>query len=178
MMAKFICLDVRHLVCLIQSQVKEPEYCNERIRNFFKEKENDIKNITDEDFNSHIKSLLVEQTKKDIKLKEQFNRNWDEIAIKRFKFNIREENAEFIKKCTKEGFIRFFENFKKNLKKLDVEYVCQKHWEENEKILKEEINDCESIKKRVAFDKLSDFQDCNSLYPSPYSNFYNDVNDN
>ena len=177
-MSKFCCLDIEHFIGLIQSQVKSPEFCSERIRNFFKEKEKDIKNITDEDFNSHIKSLLVQETKKDIKLKEQFNRNWDEIAIKRYKFNIREENAEFIKKCTKEGFIRFFENFKKNLKKIDMEYVCQKHWEENEKILKEEINDCESIKKRIVFDKISDFQDCNSLYPSPYSNFYNDVNDN
>ena len=174
---KFLSLDIDHLVCIIQSQVKDPEYCNGRIRNFFKEKENDIKNITDEDFNSHINSLLIEETKKDIKLKEQFNRNWDEIALKRFKFNIREENAEFIKKCTKEGFIHFFEeNFKKNMKKLDVEYVCEKHWEENERQLKEEIKDCESIKKRIVLDKISDFQDCNRLYPSTHSAFYKEVN--
>ena len=174
---KFLSLDIYHLVCIIQSQVKDPEYCNGRIRNFFKEKENDIKNITDEDFNSHINSLLIEETKKDIKLKEQFNRNWDEIALKRFKFNIREENAEFIKKCTKEGFIHFFEeNFKKNMKKLDVEYVCEKHWEENERQLKEEIKDCESIKKRIVLDKISDFQDCNRLYPSTHSAFYKEVN--
>ena len=178
-MTKFVCFDIKHLVCVIQSQVKEPEYCNERIINFFKEKENDIKNITDEDFNSHIKSLLVQETKKDIQLKEQFQRNWDEIAMKRYKFNIREENVEFIKKCTKEGFIHFFEeNFKKNLKKLDVEYVCEKHWEENEKKLKEEIKDYECIKKRIAFDKISDFQDCNGLFPSAHSDFYKDVNGN
>ena len=178
-MTKFVCFDIKHLVCVIQSQVKEPEYCNERIINFFKEKENDIKNITDEDFNSHIKSLLVQETKKDFQLKEQFQRNWNEIAMKRFKFNIREENVDFIKKCTKEGFIHFFEeNFKKNLKKLDVEYVCEKHWEENEKKLKEEIKDYESVKKRIVFDKISDFQDCNGLYPSVHSDFYKDVNGN
>ena len=97
--------------------------------------------------------------------------------MKRFKFNIREENAEFIKKCTKEGFIHFFEeNFKKNMKKLDVEYVCEKHWEENERQLKEEIKDCESIKKRIVLDKISDFQDCNRLYPSTHSAFYKEVN--
>ena len=176
-MTKYIPFDIYHLVGLIQSQVKDPEYCNERIRNFFKEKGNDIKNITDEDFNSHITSLLNQNTKKDIKLKEQFERNWDEITLKRFKFNIKEENVEYLKKCTKEGFIHFYEEyFEKNLKKLDVEYVCEKHWEENEKKLKEQINDCEFIKKRIAFDKISDFQDCNNLYPGIHAKFYKDVN--
>ena len=51
------------------------------------------------------------------------------------------------------------------MRRLDVEYVCEKHWEENEKKLKEEIKDCEFIKKRLVFDKISDFQDCNRLYP-------------
>ena len=158
--------EIKHLVGLIQSGVKDPEFCSERIRNFFKTKENDIKNITDEDFNSHIKSLLIEETKKDINLNTQFKRNWTEILLNRYKFNIREENAEFLKKCTKEGFINFFEKImKQNMRRLDVEYVCEKHWEENEKKLKEEIKDCEFIKQRLVFDKISDFQDCNRLYP-------------
>ena len=174
---KYIIFEVYHLVGLIQSQVKDPEYCNERIRNFFKEKEKEIKNITDEDFNSHINSLLIQNTKKDINLNEQFNTNWDQIALKKYKFNIKEENVEYLKKCTKEGFIHFYEEyFEKNLKKVDVEYVCEKHWEENEKKLKEQINDCEFIKKRIAFDKISDFQDCNNLYPGIHAKFYKDVN--
>ena len=158
--------EIKHLVNLIQSGVKDPEFCSERIRNFYKEKENDIKNISDEDFNSHIKSLLVKETKKDINLKTQFERNWTEIVLNRFKFNIREENAEYLKKCTKEGFINFFEKYvKQNMRRFDIEYVCEKHWEENEKKLKEKITDCEFIKKRLIFDNISDFQNCNRLYP-------------
>ena len=158
--------EIKHLVNLIQSGVKDPEFCSERIRNFYKEKENDIKNISDEDFNSHIKSLLVKETKKDINLKTQFERNWTEIVLNRFKFNIREENAEYLKKCTKEGFINFFEKYvKQNMRRFDIEYVCEKHWEENEKKLKEKITDCEFITKRLIFDNISDFKHCNRLYP-------------
>ena len=43
------------------------------------------------------------------------------------------------------------------------------------KKIKEEINDCEFIKKRIIFDKISDFQDCNELYPEVYSNYYNEI---
>ena len=174
---KFISTEICHLVGLIQSGVKEPEYLSSRIRNFFKEKEEEIKNITEEDFNSHVKSLLVEETRKDINLKEQFKRNWDEIILNRYKFNIKEENADYLKKCTKEGFINFFEKyFKNDMRRLDIEYVCEKHWEENEKKLKEEIIDCQYIKKRLVFDKISDFQDCNNLYPCFSSSYYRDIN--
>ena len=61
------------------------------------------------------------------------------------------------------------------MKKIDLEYVCEKHWEENEKKIKEEINDCEFIKKRIILDKISDFQDCNELYPDVYSTYYNEI---
>ena len=176
-MTKYEPMEICHLVGIIQSSVKDPEYCSGRVRNFFKEKENEIKNITDEDFNSYVHSLLVEAKKKDIHLKEQFTRNWNEITLKSFKFNIKEEDAECLNKCTKQGFIDFFmENVKKNSKKLDVEYVCESHWEENEKKLKEKITDCDEIKKRVVFDKVSDFQDCNRLYPCVNSALYRDFN--
>ena len=62
------------------------------------------------------------------------------------------------------------------MKKLDIEYVSQKHWEENEEKLKEEIMDSEYIKQRIVIDKISDFQDYNSLYPNLYSTFYKNVN--
>ena len=64
---------------------------------------------SDEDFNSHVKNRMVALTKKDRDLEEQFDRNWIEITAERFKFNILEENAEFLKKCNKEGFKKFFE---------------------------------------------------------------------
>ena len=179
---KYKSFDILHLIGIIQSSIKEPEFCSERIRAFFKEKENDIKNITEENFNSIVNSLYVEETRKDIDLKEQFDRNWSEIALRRNKFNIKEENAKFLKKCTKEGFIEFYDKYiKKNMKKIDLEYVCEKHWEDNEKKLNEEINwdnnNYEGIRKKLVFNKISDFQDCNKLYPSFNSKFYRDFNE-
>ena len=171
--------EILHMLGVIQSNVKVPEYCSERIRGFFKEKLKEIKEISDEDFNSRVKSRLITETKKDRDLSEQFNRNWTEISLERFKFNIKEENAEYLKLCTKEGFIKFYEKYFINeIRKLDVEYVSQGHNEENEKKIGEKIiidDDSAYIKKRIAFEKISDFHDCNRLYPSVSSSYRNEL---
>ena len=107
--------------------------------------------------------------------------NLIEIGIKylgRLKFNnIKEENVESLKKCNKEGFIKFFEKHIVNEpKKLDVEYVCEAHNEENEKKIMEQINDVSNFKKRISFDKISDFHDCNELYPCISNSYYRELN--
>ena len=171
--------EIRHLVGVIQSSKKEPEFCSGRIKNFFKEKEKDIKEISDENFNTLVKSRLDSETKKDRDLEEQFNRNWTEITLKRFEFDIKEKNAEFLKKCNKEGFIKFFEKYFVNeVKILDVEYVCQAHNEENEKKILEKCDDTVGNKKRIGFDKISDFHACNSLYPSCSNSYYRELINN
>ena len=169
--------EIRHLIFIVQSKVQIPEYCRERINNFLKEKEKEIKEISDEDFNTHVKSTLVEETRKDIDLNEKFERNWTEITWGRFKFNVKEENAEYLKKCTKEGLINFYSKYLINEPKiLNIEYVCDKHWEDNEKKLKEENKDFDSSNKKVIFDKISDFQNCNSLYPCMANEYYRKIN--
>ena len=170
-------IDISYLLFIIQSKVQNPEYCSKRIKLFFKEKEKEIKELSDEDFNSHVKSLLVEETRKDIDLNEKFERNWDEIILERFKFNIKEENAEYLKKCTKEGLINFYEKYMINESRvLNTEYVCDKHWESNEKELKEENKECDKNNKKIILDKISDFHDCNSLYPSVNNSYYRKIN--
>ena len=63
------------------------------------------------------------------------------------------------------------------MKKLDVEYVCQAHYEENEKRIFEQYNDEDAnIKKRIGFDKISDFHACNCLYPSCSNSSYRELN--
>ena len=174
--------EIYHIYGLIQSGVKSPELCSSRVRNFFNEMRKEINNISDEDFNSHVKSRMAALTKRDRDLEEQFDRNWTEIALGRYKFNIVEENIEFLKKCNKEGFKKFFEKYFINeVKKLDIEYVCESHMAENEKKICEQFNDEEkaktNIKKRIGFDKISDFHACNSLYPyvCAFSNYYREI---
>ena len=118
----------------------------------------------------------MEETKKDRDLEEQFDRNWKQIVLGKFKFNIKEENEEYLKKCNKEGLIKFFKKYFINeMKKLDIEYVCMNHMEENENKINEEIKENSNIKKRVAFDKIYDFQACNSLYPCEYNKYYREL---
>ena len=165
-----------HLIGIIQSSKKDPEYCSSRVRSFFNEKEKEIKEISDEEFNSYLKSRILFESKKDRDLDEQFNRNWGQITLEKFNFKLKEENIEFLKKCNKEGFIKFFEKYFVNeVKKLDVEYVCESHFEENEKKIIEQINDSPNIKKRINFDIIFDFQSCNSLYPCVSSPYYREL---
>ena len=165
-----------HMIGMVQSNKETPEFCNSRIRNFYEKMEKEIEEISDEDFNTLVKTILVEETKKDRDLEEQFDRNWKQIVLGKFKFNIKEENEEYLKKCNKEGLIKFFKKYFINeMKKLDIEYVCMNHMEENENKIKEEIKENSNIKKRVAFDKISDFQACNSLYPCEYNKYYREL---
>ena len=53
-----------------------------------------------------------------------------------------------------------------------MEYVCDKHWESNEEKLKEK----KDINKNIIINKISDFQDCNSLYPCMPNSFYRQIN--
>ena len=161
---------------IVQSCNKDPEFCSSRVRNFFKEKEKEVKEISDEEFNTYVKSRLALLTKKDRNLEEQFDRNWTQITLEKFKFNIKKENEEFLKKCNKEGFIKFFEKYFVNeVKKLDIEYVCEAHFEENEKKIKEQCNDSPNIKKRISFEKISDFHSCNALYPCVSNSYYREL---
>jgi secreted Zn-dependent insulinase-like peptidase len=94
-------------------------------------------------------------------------RNWGEINENTYKFDKKEKNVEILEKCTKEEFIKFYEKYLINeVSILDCEFVCEAHYEENEKLMKEtKISEDENIKKRVICDTIDDFKACNSLFP-------------
>ena len=96
------------LLGLIQSNSKTPEFCAERIRCFFKESYQKIKDINDDEFKSHVNSRLVLESKKDDNLNESFLRNWGEINDNRYVFDRKEKNCEILNNCTKEEFIKFY----------------------------------------------------------------------
>ena len=53
------------LLGLVQSGTKIPEFCSERIRKFIKESYQLVKEINEEEFKSHVNSLIVLEKKKD-----------------------------------------------------------------------------------------------------------------
>ena len=132
-LSKSFLLEIPHLIGIIQSSIKVPEYCSQRVKNFYEEKKDEIINITDDEFNKRIKSLLVEEMRKDIKM-------------------------------------------------LKVEYICDNHWDENEKIIKESKDKSnnneksEKIFKIVDLDNIYDLKNCNMLYPCANNPFYRKIN--
>ena len=155
------------LLAVVQSNSKIPEVCSERVRRFIKESFQKIKDISDSEFKKYIDSRLVTENKKDTNLNESFLRNWDEICKNRYKFDIKEKNCEILKNCTKTEFIEFYEKYLINEPcVLDSEFLCEAHYEENEKMMKEnKILGDEKFEKRVICDEIEDFRACNELFP-------------
>ena len=155
------------LLGLVQSGTKIPEFCAERIRKFIKESYQLVKEINEEEFKSHVNSLIVLEKKKDENLNECFLRNWGEINENRYKFDKKEKSIEILEKCNREEFIKFYEKYLINeVSILDCEFLCEAHYEENEKYMKEvKILEDEKIVKRIICDNIEDFKACNQLFP-------------
>ena len=166
------------LLGLVQSNSKTPEFCSKRIRKFIKESFELIKNISDSDFKMHVNARLIDESKKDDNLNESFKRNWSEISENTYKFDKREKNCELLNKCTKEELIKFYEKYFINeVAILDNEFLCEAHYEENEKNMKEaQILEDEKIVKRVFCDNVEDFKACNSLFPNYNNALYMSIN--
>ena len=168
---------VYHLLGVVQSNSKTPEFCAERIRCFFRESYQKIKDISDNEFKSHINSRLVVENKKDNNLNANFVRNWLEIGDNTYVFDRKEKNCEILNNCTKEEFIQFYEKYFINeVSILDSEFLCEQHYEENEKNMKEAKIDNENIQKRVICDDIDDFKACNRLFPIYNNSLYMSLN--
>jgi insulysin len=166
------------LLGLVQSNTKLPEFSAERVRRFMKEGLQLVKDISDKEFESHVNSRYVLESKKDDNLNECFLRNWGEISDNRNKFDRKEKFCEILKNCTKEEFIKFYEKYFINeVSVLDSEFLCEAHYEENEKMMKEmKILEDEKFKKRVICDTIDDFKACNTLFPIYNNSLYMSIN--
>ena len=150
---------------IVQSNSKTPEFCAGRVRNFYKENYQKLKNISEEEFKKLVNTQLLLVTKKDDNLSEFFLRNWNQINRNTYKFDYNERAKENLEQCTKEELIKFYEKYFINeVAIVDSEFLCEEHYEQNEKDLKEKkILEDENIKKRIVCDNLEDFIACNSL---------------
>ena len=74
--------------------------------------------------------------------------------------------------------IKFYEKYFINeASVLDSEFLCEAHYEENEKMMKEiKILEDEKFKKRIICDKIDDFKACNTLYPIYNNSLYMSIN--
>ena len=150
---------------VVQSNSKTPEYCATRVRNFYKNCYQKVKDISEEVLKSLITAQLNIVSKKDNNLSEVFLRNWSEINSDTYKFDRNEIAKKNLNECNKEEFVKFYEKYFINeVAIVDSEYVSTKHYEQNEKEVKETtVTEGENIKKRIICDSFEDFQACNYL---------------
>jgi secreted Zn-dependent insulinase-like peptidase len=120
----------------IKTQERKHSYrkINEKLEFFMNEvARKTVEELTDAEFetmkSARIKALLAD----DLELIEEFDRNWDEIKDKEYKFDRLEETAKITKTLTKLDLQNFFKSFTQpeNVRKLSVQVIGSERDDEN-----------------------------------------------
>ena len=93
---------------IIQSE-KPTDYLEERINAFLSLFGDKLRNMSQEDFESHKKSLINKRLEKDKNLSQESSRFWDHITSEYFDFYKVDRDVAGIKQLTKNDMIEFFE---------------------------------------------------------------------
>ena len=117
-----------HLFLIWKATKFSADHVDERIEVFLewfvKEK---LKNLTVDEFNSTVKTLITERSQADIRLQDEFSRNWEEIINQEYLFSRREEEIKFLQSCDKIDMIEFMtiflSNKSGNFRKLNIQVV-------------------------------------------------------
>jgi secreted Zn-dependent insulinase-like peptidase len=157
--------DVNGVFCLVQSSERSPEYLHDVINEFLAKPE--FENINDETYNEHVRSVIDELSKKDLKLDEEASRNFNEIKSKNYKFDKKRIYIETLKQIKFEEVKELYERiFSSELKRLDIALLAHCHLEENNNY--EIENNKKMIEKgiqRIKVESPNEFKRIISIYP-------------
>ena len=95
---------------IIQSE-RTPEYLEERVNAFLALFGRTLTEMSDEDFESHKRSLVNKRLEKVKNLEQESNRFWHHISSDEYDFQQKEIEAESIRPLSKVDMIKFFEHF-------------------------------------------------------------------
>ena len=91
-------------------------FCNEKLAN-----------LSNEDFNSAITTLITMKSQADVTLKEEFDRNWSEIVQSEYFFDRLTEEIKLLESCDKAKMIDFCKELlaksNENRRKLSVQVI-------------------------------------------------------
>jgi insulysin len=117
---------VLNYAVMVQSSKYPPAYLNTRISNFLDTMREEIRNMTDEKFESYRTSALKKLTKKDISLSEQFSNFGQDVISGSYRFDKKEVLGNLLPTITKEELQAEFEkHFYAEARRLDVEICCE-----------------------------------------------------
>ena len=89
-----------------------------------------LKNLNIDEFDSTVKTLIKERSQADIRLQDEFSRNWEEISNQEYLFSRREQEIKLLQSCDRSNMIEFMTNFLSNksgnFRKLSIQVVGSK----------------------------------------------------
>jgi secreted Zn-dependent insulinase-like peptidase len=119
------------------------------ITTFFEEK---VKNISDEEFNLNISTLISLHQTKDKKLSEESIKIWGEIDNGQYEWKRDEKQIEILKKITKKDVIEFYEKYLLfEHKRLIIQIFSKKFFDQINNDENDFITDIDDFKSKSSF---------------------------
>jgi len=126
---------VLNYVVIVQSNIQGPQYLSSRVLNFLDAMREKIKTLTDEEFSKYVESIRVKILTKDLSIRQEGSRYWNEILTHKYVFDRKEKDLEQLNLIKKEDLVWLFEEmFYRNRKLFETHMVSQNHAEENQKL--------------------------------------------
>ena len=69
-----------------------------------------LKNLTDDEFNEVITTLIKQKSQADVTLHEEFTRYWNEITNSEYLFDRNQQEIKLLESCDKKEMIKFMSN--------------------------------------------------------------------
>lgn len=117
---------------VIQSPKESCEYIVNSLNNHLSQMKEKVMNFTDEEFKTQVEAVMVQVAEKDINLKKEHKRFWDELAVwHTYSFDRQEKEVETLKTLTLEEFKAHFNElfFSKSSKRFDMQLTSESHAE-------------------------------------------------
>ena len=97
--------------CIIQSASYAPDYLLAQHDAFFTKYFETFSNISEEDVQTNVKSIISKTLEKEKQMKIESVRHWVEIANHQFVFDRRNKKVEAFEKMKKQDLVDFFKNY-------------------------------------------------------------------
>ncbi|OMJ83460.1 hypothetical protein SteCoe_15629 [Stentor coeruleus] len=129
---------IQNISFLVQSSVKCPSYIFTRITAFLEQMKTEIEKISDEEFNTLIESCKKKNFKKDISIKDEYNRFKYEVDTAAYCFDRKKKIKGQLKDIKKEDLALVYDKiFFKDNRRLDLEVLAQKMIDEENALIGE-----------------------------------------
>jgi insulysin len=86
---------------IVQSDKRSCEYLVQQENNFLVNMREEMKNLSDEEFETNRGAILTKIQEKDVNLLQVASRMWGEIASHSYRFNLQNEKIDALKEVTK-----------------------------------------------------------------------------